>query len=349
MNNKKRVTSVLIVSVLLAGVAQVTAASEVPSKEISPIIVQTLKDAGRLELSARAAGLVIQAKKADRVETAKQVVREAVILNPNAILAVVGAIAFATPEVAPDVAVQAVALLPDRLELITKAVASGAPGEAKRITSALASAYPMKFDRIALATSLGAPKAASHILEGITEALPGLKPFINQAQIGLNPPSIITGHPLAATSVVTINQLNLTLSQVKAFTDSVQSQYNNLPASVQSSMSVPDPQNPGQFKADFSKIATLILQGNIKINVPLNPDGTPDTQNATMDLSNSKVVTDAGLTPTEQSQVANSQVTVNNSTIVTQANNASTVPQQIITSTTTVVVTKDTVRKYSSP
>lgn len=84
---------------------------------------QVLSRVPAIELPAKAAHLVLQAKRADRVATTISVVTAAVGRSPTAAPAIVGAIAKAVPEMAKVAAATAAALQPTLAQAIAQAAA----------------------------------------------------------------------------------------------------------------------------------------------------------------------------------------------------------------------------------
>ena len=84
-----------------------------------------------------ASKLVLKAKKADKVETAMEVLRAAVSKKPATCVAVVSFISSLVPEAAPELAAEAVKLAPQYSKGIAHAAAKAAPAKAGEITVAL--------------------------------------------------------------------------------------------------------------------------------------------------------------------------------------------------------------------
>ena len=84
-----------------------------------------------------ASKLVLKAKKADKLETAMEVLRAAVAKKPATCVAVVSFISSLVPEAAPELAAEAVKLTPQFAKGIAHAAAKAAPAKAGEITVAL--------------------------------------------------------------------------------------------------------------------------------------------------------------------------------------------------------------------
>ena len=84
-----------------------------------------------------ASKLVLKAKKADKAETAMEVLRAAVAKKPATCVAVVSFISSLVPEAAPELAAEAVKLTPQFAKGIAHAAAKAAPAKAGEITVAL--------------------------------------------------------------------------------------------------------------------------------------------------------------------------------------------------------------------
>ena len=84
-----------------------------------------------------ASKLVLKAKKADKAETAMEVLRAAVAKKPATCVSVVSFISSLVPEAAPEFAAEAVKLAPQYAKGIAHAAAKAAPAKAGEITVAL--------------------------------------------------------------------------------------------------------------------------------------------------------------------------------------------------------------------
>ena len=87
-----------------------------------------------------ASKLVLKAKKADKAETAMEVLRVAVAKKPATCVAVVSFICSLVPEAAPTLAAEAVKLTPQYAKGIARAAVKAAPAKAGEITVALVKA-----------------------------------------------------------------------------------------------------------------------------------------------------------------------------------------------------------------
>ena len=122
----------LVFSAALAGVVA-SASAEVDK--------QAVKDAFSKVPSAEvpyvASKLVLKAKKADKAETAMEVLRAAVAKKPATCVAVVSFISSLVPEAAPEFAAEALKLAPQYAKGIAHAASKAAPAKAGEITVAL--------------------------------------------------------------------------------------------------------------------------------------------------------------------------------------------------------------------
>jgi hypothetical protein len=129
-----------------------------------------------VEMPAKAASLVAKADtQQNRKNVTIAVVKAAVQLNPSAIIAVVGAISRAEPDMAPTAAVTAALLQHKQLALIAKAAAEAAPSQAGKIVAALIKEFPSQYGLIAISASEGAPLAGKEILEVVADYVPALQ------------------------------------------------------------------------------------------------------------------------------------------------------------------------------
>ena len=132
---------------------------------------QAIKDAFAkapgAEVPYIASKLVLKAKKADKAETAMEVLRAAVAKKPATCVAVVSFICSLVPEAAPELAAEAVKLAPQFAKGIAQAAAKAAPAKAGEITVAL----------------VKATKKTKHqsIYNSVVAAVPTLLTTINQA------------------------------------------------------------------------------------------------------------------------------------------------------------------------
>ena len=164
--------SFVVVTVLALGVSTLWAAT-------SPQLAsarKALRGVSAVEMPAKAAQLVSQAKAEECDCTAASVVAAALDVRPASALAVVGAIARQVPEAAAPAAVKAATLQPKNLSDIAAAAASAAPGQAAKIVEALCKAMPAKYAVIASTVAKTVPSATKEIVAAVTAAVPALKP-----------------------------------------------------------------------------------------------------------------------------------------------------------------------------
>ena len=154
-----------------------------------------------VEMPAKAASLVAKADtQQNRKNVTIAVVKAAARLNPTALVAVVGAISRAEPDMAPVAAVTAAQLQHKQLALITKAAAEAAPSQAGNIVAALIKEFPSQYGLIAISASEGAPLAGKEILEVVADYVPALQAGINSA-LSAYPSSSTQSQAVPATSL----------------------------------------------------------------------------------------------------------------------------------------------------
>ena len=122
----------LVFAVALAGVIS-SASAEVDKQAVK----EAFAKAPGAEVPYIASKLVLKAKKADKAETAMEVLRAAVAKKPATCVAVVSFISSLVPEAAPELAAEAVKLAPQYAKGIARAAAKAAPAKAGEITVAL--------------------------------------------------------------------------------------------------------------------------------------------------------------------------------------------------------------------
>ena len=122
----------LVFVVALAGVIS-SASAEVDKQAVKDAFAK----APGAEVPYIASKLVLKAKKADKAETAMEVLRAAVAKKPATCVAVVSFISSLVPEAAPELAAEAVKLAPQYSKGIAHAAAKAAPAKAGEITVAL--------------------------------------------------------------------------------------------------------------------------------------------------------------------------------------------------------------------
>lgn len=142
---------------------------------------KTLRAESAIEMPAKAAQMVSQAKAEDRDITTASVVAAALDVRPASAVAVVGAIGRQSPEAAAPAAVKAALLQPKNLSKIASAAAAAAPTQAPKIVEALCKAMPTKYAVIASAVAKAVPSASKEVMAAVTAAVPALKPFVNRA------------------------------------------------------------------------------------------------------------------------------------------------------------------------
>ena len=122
----------LVLAAVLAGVIA-SASAEVDKQSVKDAFAK----APGAEIPYIASKLVLKAKKADKAETAMEVLRAAVAKKPATCVAVVSFISSLVPEAAPELAAEAVKLAPQYAKGIAHAAAKAAPAKAGEITVAL--------------------------------------------------------------------------------------------------------------------------------------------------------------------------------------------------------------------
>ena len=165
-----------------------------------------------VDVPAKAADIVAQAKDSERDMTAMNVVKVALQKSPTIAPAIVGAIAKQSPETAPVVAATAATLQPKQVKLIAQAAAAAAPQKAGEIAEAVAKALPAEYRDIALSVSQGAPKSTKEILAGVSAAVPGIRAPIDQAISTLGGKATVAAvmdrvSPVTTTPVATVTPI----------------------------------------------------------------------------------------------------------------------------------------------
>ena len=145
---------------------------------------EILSTAPAVELPAKTADLVLQAKARDRHSVTLNAVKGAVGINPNASPAIVGAVARSVPEMASVAAGAAAAEQPKQASAIAKAAAVAAPSEAGKIVAAVCRAAPKEYRNVAVAVSEVVPNQGEEILRAVATAVPELKVAIEKAMLG---------------------------------------------------------------------------------------------------------------------------------------------------------------------
>ena len=134
------------------------------------------------EMPAKAADLVQASPVLERETTATAVLRAvATMARPGVMPYVISAICRRNPEVAGAVVATAIQLQPDDELAFCRAAVCAAPDRVEQVVASACAAAPASFADVAL-VAFGRCPAASHlILDGLTNALPGLKPSLDQA------------------------------------------------------------------------------------------------------------------------------------------------------------------------
>ena len=148
---------------------QLSAKDPVPETPFAKI----LRGVPALELPARAAQLVKEAKADQRELTAMEVVKSSVTLNPTSTLMVVGEICRTSPKVAPVAAASAAKLQPKQAVAITKAAVSAAPSEAGKIVAAVCKEVPSESRDVAAVAVRVVPSSSRDITGAAPLALSG--------------------------------------------------------------------------------------------------------------------------------------------------------------------------------
>jgi hypothetical protein len=153
-------------------------------KAIANPALSVLSTATSAELPAKAADLVAHADVKTLKQTAIDVVKAAVGLNPAAAPAIVSSIAQASPDMAATASATAVALVPNQAIAIARAAAAAAPTKAGAIVEAICRVVPSNYQKVANAVAEVVPGASKEILAGIAAAIPQLKNAIDQTLAG---------------------------------------------------------------------------------------------------------------------------------------------------------------------
>ena len=133
--------------------------------------------------------LVAQASKADKAETAMEVLRVSVAMKPAVCVSVVSFICGLVPDAAPEIAAEAVKLTPQYTKDIARAAAKAAPAKIGKITIAILKATNVKKHQM--------------IYNTVVAAVPSLFRTVNQAVLaggGSDSKGVITtvGSPISA-------------------------------------------------------------------------------------------------------------------------------------------------------
>jgi hypothetical protein len=134
------------------------------------------------EMPATAADLVQAAPVLEREATAAEVLRAvATMTRPGAMPYVVSAICRRNPEVAGAVVATAIQLQPDEELAFCRAAVCAAPDRVEQVVASACAAAPASFANVAMVAFQRWPEADRLILDGVTNALPSLKPYLDQA------------------------------------------------------------------------------------------------------------------------------------------------------------------------
>jgi len=142
---------------------------------------RVLETVPALELPAKAAKMVKQAKARQRATAAAGVTRAAVTINPPAAPGVVSAIARAVPELAATVAGTATTEQPKQATAIAEAAAAAAPLKAGKIVLAVCRAAPSEYRSVAIVVARTVPDPAKDILRAVASVIPKLQAGVEQA------------------------------------------------------------------------------------------------------------------------------------------------------------------------
>ena len=136
------------------------------------------------EIPAKAAELVHAAAAPDRGQTARDVLNAvSAIARPGVMPYVVSAICHDSPEVAGDVVATAIKLQPHYALIFSKAAMCAAPGQVEQIVFSTCKAAPGLYADVSLVAFGQLPSRSDSILAGLLGAYPGLKPFLEEAQV----------------------------------------------------------------------------------------------------------------------------------------------------------------------
>lgn len=134
------------------------------------------------EMPAIAADLVQAAPVLDRPATASAVLRAvATMTRPGVMPYVVSAICRRNPEVTGTVVATAIQLQPEDVLYICRAAVCAAPDRVEQIVATACAARPDSFANVALVAFDRCPASDQLILYGLTNALPGIKPYLDEA------------------------------------------------------------------------------------------------------------------------------------------------------------------------
>ncbi|MDP6794415.1 MAG: hypothetical protein QGG00_03375 [Verrucomicrobiota bacterium] len=160
---KKNTRVTVTVAVALIGGSIVSANASVDKDAIRA----AFSKAAGAEMAYIANSLVAKAKKADKAETALEVLRVAVAKKPAVCVSVVSFICGLVPDAAAQIAVEAVKLTPQYTKQIARAAAKAAPAEIDKITIAMLKATNVKKHQM--------------VYNSVVAAVPSLFRTVNQA------------------------------------------------------------------------------------------------------------------------------------------------------------------------
>jgi len=197
----------LVIGALLAPAFSILAADPAASPSLG-----ILKSVPLGELPGKAATLVAAADVKSQAQTAADVVKSAIGLNPAAAPTIVGSVAVRTPEVAAVAAATAASLLPRQAAALAQVAAAAAPKFAGKIVEAVCAVAPDSYQAIAQAVAEAVPGAAREILTGVAAAIPSLKDAINKALAIYKTPSVnLVLSQIAATTIATTTPTGLSV------------------------------------------------------------------------------------------------------------------------------------------
>ena len=181
--NTRRVVAMFLVVAVGGSIATVSASVD------KQAIKAAFEKAPGAEMPYIANALVAQATKADKAETAMEVLRVSVARKPAVCVSVVSFICGLVPDAAADIAAEAVKLTPQYTKDIARAAAKAAPAKIDKITIAILKATNIKKHQMVYNT--------------VVAAVPSLFRTVNQAVLaggGSDSKGVITtvGSPISA-------------------------------------------------------------------------------------------------------------------------------------------------------
>ena len=181
--NTRRVVAMFLVVAVGGSIATVSASVD------KQAIKAAFEKAPGAEMPYIANALVAQATKADKAETAMEVLRVSVARKPAVCVSVVSFICGLVPDAAADIAAEAVKLTPQYTKDIARAAAKAAPAKIDKITIAILKATNIKKHQMVYNT--------------LVAAVPSLFRTVNQAVLaggGSDSKGVITtvGSPISA-------------------------------------------------------------------------------------------------------------------------------------------------------